>query len=77
MWLKTLVIDFICLQVIKVSGVIYLIMVYYTTYATGQAEIAYTYSKHAQIAGLVMLIVARFEESPFGVLKRWRTRKAA
>jgi len=67
--LKKLIIDFICLKVIKLSGVLYLLMVYYMNFATGQAEIAYRYSKDAQWIGLVMLILARFEESP--VSREW------
>ena len=60
-----MIVDFIALRLIKVSGLLYLLMVYYINFATGQAEIAYRYSSHAQLIGLIMLIVARFEESPF------------
>ena len=68
------VVDFVCLRLIKLSGVLYMIMVYYMNFATGQAEIAYRYSSHAQWIGLAMLVVARFEESPFplSMLLPWK-----
>jgi hypothetical protein len=74
MWLKKAFVDFLCLKIIKISGVLYLLMVYYINFATGQAEIAYRYSQHAQLAGLIMLVIARFEESPFplSTYLKWR-----
>lgn len=78
MWLKLFLVDFICLKVIKISGVIYMVMVYFMAQATGQAEIAYAYSDHAKIAGLVMIIVARFEETPFALSRIpqwWKNRR--
>lgn len=59
---------FIALKVVKVSGLLYLLMLYYINFATGQAEISYRFAHDAQLIGLLAIIAARFEETPLPTL---------
>ena len=64
--------DYILHHIVKVSGGLFILGLIFIAFATGQAEISYTFAALGLITNLAAVIVSRFE----GRSSAWREAKA-